>query len=99
VPDSPDSNIPPDLIELQRKYDQALDECERIANELPSGVDVAAGRATFSDEDLQKLNTARAARDELGMKLHRHEWWATQKSRVEAKEKLRAAARGQDTEG
>jgi hypothetical protein len=89
----PDSDIPTNLIQLQHAFNAANAECERIAAALPSAVDVAAGRAAFTNEELKALREARVHRDRVGMDLIRHEWWATQGDLAEAKRRVRDAAR------
>jgi hypothetical protein len=90
---SPD--IPPDLIALQRDFDAANVRCEEIAARLPSAIDVAAGRAEFTDEQVAELRDARARRDQIGMKLINHEWWEKQPNRFEARRQLHEVARAE----
>lgn len=87
------SEIPADLIALQRNLDAANHHCEQLAEKLPSAIDVAAGRAAFTDEQVAELRDARARRDRIGMELINHAWWGSQESRFEARRRLHQAAR------
>lgn len=89
-----DFDFPPDLIDLQRRFDAADLRCEEVAATLPAGVDVAAGTASVSEEQQAELRDARAVRLELAQALQAHEWWTTVDNVFEAKQALRRVSRG-----
>lgn len=89
-----DLEIPPEAIAAQRAYDQADAEVHRLIADLPSGLDVAEGRATISDEQRQEVARARAVRLERLEALRGLPWWDSVASPLVAEVALRNAARG-----
>lgn len=87
--------FPTDLIDLQRRFDAANRRCEELAATHPKAVDIVAGTAQLTEEQAAVYAAAWAERAKLVLGLHRHPWWLEVGDRREAKEALRAAARGE----
>lgn len=73
-----DYDIPPDLLQLQRAYDQA---------------DARVQDLSVGDEHREALKTARAERLHLVEELHRHPFWSSVDNRHSADMALKKAAR------
>lgn len=87
-----DYDFPEDLLQLQRDFDAADAECERVAAALPRALDIVVGAAEITPEQRAELEAARAQRLRIAERLQTHEWWSTV-DRAKAKEALRDAAR------
>jgi hypothetical protein len=82
---------------VQRAYDEADAEVKRIIAEMPSGVDVAEGKAVISDELAGRLSEARGKRLEAVLELWRlKQSWGEGVDPIKAEAALRKAARGGD---
>lgn len=86
-----DFDFPADLLELQRAFNEADAECERISDALPSATAILDG----ADVDYTELDLARAKRLDLAVRLQQHPWWQSLEpgERVNAKFALRKAAK------
>ncbi|MHC3467322.1 competence protein CoiA family protein [Streptomyces sp. 7R007] len=84
--------IPGDLVAARRAFTRALAHCEDIAIRLPSGADIAAGRAEITDEQRERLAEARERCRRLAEEMHTHPWWETVADRHAAREALTHAA-------
>jgi hypothetical protein len=89
VAENPD--IPVDLIGLRLAFLQADAECARIAARMPTGMEIRAGIKP-DEQDTTALADARARRLGHTLDLFAHPWWNTAGNRVEAEQRLRAAA-------
>lgn len=87
------SNIPTDLVKLQRDFLDADALCEKIAASHPRPTEIAAERAQVTAEQQAELAKARAGRLAAMDKLHAHPWWAGQENRAQARLALIAAAK------
>ncbi|MGW1215072.1 competence protein CoiA family protein [Streptomyces sp. NPDC002499] len=84
--------IPGDLVAARRTFTRALAHCQDIASHLPSGADVAAGRAEITGEQRERLSDARERCRRLAEEMHTHTWWETVGDRHAAREALVHAA-------
>ncbi|WP_158713402.1 hypothetical protein [Streptomyces sp. NRRL F-525] len=84
--------IPGDLVAARRTFTQALAHCEDITAGLPSGAEIAAGRAEITEEQRNRLWEARERCRRLVGEMHDHSWWDLAGDRHAAREALLAAA-------
>ncbi|RPF38641.1 hypothetical protein [Streptomyces sp. TLI_185] len=84
--------IPGDLVAARRTFTRALEHCADIAARLPSGTDIAAGRAEITAEQRGRLADARERCRRLAEEMHTHPWWETVGDRHAAREALTHAA-------
>ncbi|MGI5171898.1 hypothetical protein ACQEU3_46905 [Spirillospora sp. CA-253888] len=86
----PDEKIPDDPIKLQRAYDEAQAEVDRVAAAMPSAVSTLdREQPGFTEEESAALHEARARRDAIALRLV----VACAPLDHEAREAVRAAAR------
>jgi hypothetical protein len=75
--DAEEIELPEDLIELKVHLLTARAECERIAAEQPEGEMLVAGsysKRLPSEDQSQRLTTARAQATDLAVEFYRHPW-------------------------
>ncbi|MCX5063960.1 hypothetical protein OG895_40545 [Streptomyces sp. NBC_00201] len=84
--------IPGDLVAARRTFTRALEHCADIASHLPSGADIAEGRAEISGDQRDRLGDARERCRRLAEEMHTHPWWETVGDRHAAREALTHAA-------
>ncbi|GII34641.1 hypothetical protein [Planotetraspora mira] len=91
-----DYDIPADLLDARRAFDEAQAGVEAALVGLPSPVDIANQEAEISDEQQAEIDEARAAHLELTMLLRGHPWWKTVDNAHEAQMALQKAAKTTD---
>ncbi|MGW1558834.1 hypothetical protein ACWCQ1_20255 [Streptomyces sp. NPDC002144] len=84
--------IPGDLVAARRTFTRALEHAADIAAHLPSGADIAAGRAEITGEQRERLADARERCRRLAEEMHTHPWWETIGDRHAARDALTYAA-------
>ncbi|MET7480397.1 hypothetical protein ABZT17_39515 [Streptomyces sp. NPDC005648] len=84
--------IPGDLVAARRTFTRAIEHAADIAAHLPSGADLAAGRAEITGEQRERLADARRRCRRLAEEMHTHPWWETTGDRNAAREALLYAA-------
>ena len=84
--------IPGDLVAARRTFTRALEHSADIAAHLPSGADLAAGRAEITGAQRGRLADARERCRRLAEEMHTHPWWETVGDRHAAREALTYAA-------
>ncbi|MEU6140401.1 hypothetical protein ABZ848_08590 [Streptomyces sp. NPDC047081] len=84
--------IPGDLVAARRTFTRALEHCADIVSRLPSGAEIAAGRAEITGEQRERLADARERCRRLAEEMHTHPWWETVGNRPAAREALTYAA-------
>ncbi|RSM93314.1 hypothetical protein DMH25_35485 [Streptomyces sp. WAC 01325] len=84
--------IPGDLVAARRTFAQALAHCEDMTSGLPSGADIAAGRAEITEEQRGRLDEVRSRCRRIAEELSAHPWWETVEDRPAARQALLVAA-------
>jgi hypothetical protein len=70
--DTPNSEIPDELIELKYRFLVLDDQQARFVRTLPGPVDIAAGKTQLTDEQHVTLTAMQAELTELAVQIHRH---------------------------
>ncbi|MFF3665491.1 hypothetical protein [Microtetraspora malaysiensis] len=90
-----DYDFPAMLVELQVDFLTAMKQESEVAREMPSSVDVVAGRAEIDVEQQRALDAARAEQQRCALELSRHEFWREVDDPFKARTALRKLAQEQ----
>ncbi|GAA2701382.1 hypothetical protein [Nonomuraea recticatena] len=88
-----DFDLPTDLLQLKKEFNELDARCEEISAALPSSVLILAGQAEPDVERQAALVEARSERLRLVEEINSHPWWQTVDNRHSAWMALQAAAK------
>lgn len=90
--------LPGDLVRARTALTHAFAYSEELSSSLPSGRDLAAGRAEITSEQRTSVEGAREECRRLALAVHNHPWFESVANRCDARLALfTAAARERDT--